>query len=146
VKGKKFIKFLQIFFSAFLINFVWEVLHSVLYERAAGVLIEDISRATYNLILFRASIMDALIIVVIIAIYFTIPFLRTRSWTVLVIGIIWAIVLETHALGTGRWAYDTTMPIIPLINTGLTPTIQLGLIAYGLLKVLKLEKLQLIDV
>jgi len=48
-------------------------------------------------------------------------------------GLVAAIAMEIWALNTGRWVYSSLMPIIPIIKTGLSPTIQLaltGLIAY----------------
>ena len=44
--------------------------------------------------------------------------------------IIFAIVLEKWALMTGRWAYTSAMPIIPILNIGLTPAVQLGMLGY----------------
>jgi len=49
------------------------------------------------------------------------------AWLIVPLGIIG---MEWYALTTSRWAYNVLMPIIPLLGTGLTPTIQLGLLGH----------------
>ncbi|MBI2670188.1 MAG: hypothetical protein HYX20_03520 [Candidatus Yanofskybacteria bacterium] len=122
------IKKLSIIFAvAFLLNLVWENLHSYLYiHYKAG----EITR----LILLRATLFDAVFITLLAILFIKIVYFRERKWYVLLMGIIVAIIIELSALKTGRWAYNEFMPIIPLINTGLTPTIQLGILSYLIFK------------
>jgi hypothetical protein len=66
---------------------------------------------------------------------FAVPFiylngLRNLIWLVIPAGIAIAIAIELEALKTNRWAYNKNMPLIPIINVGFTPTIQLALIGY----------------
>ncbi len=43
-------------------------------------------------------------------------------------GALIAVLIELHALRTGRWSYTTSMPLIPLLNVGLLPVLQLALL------------------
>lgn len=81
-------------------------------------------------ILLRATLTDAVMITIISLPFIFLEIFRKHSWLIIPIGIIIAISIEWYALGTGRWAYNSYMPIIPFLATGLTPTIQLGLLGY----------------
>ncbi len=85
-------------------------------------------------VLIRASLFDALIITVILFLFLSISKLKDKSWLIIIIGIIIAILNEWYGLSTGRWMYNELMPIIPIIKTGLTPTIQLGILGYVVYK------------
>lgn len=116
-------KLLLIFLTAFGLNFLWESLHSHLYVHYQG-------SAITQMILLRAALVDATFITALAILFIKIGYFRRRKWWALVIGFVAAALLERFALAHGRWAYNDLMPIIPLLRTGLTPTIQLGLISY----------------
>ena len=123
VTGDTFKRIFFIFIAAFILNAVWENLHSVLYESYKG---GEISQ----FILLRATLSDAIYIVLM-----TLPFVlcskfKKYDWLVVVFGVVISIIIEYYALSTGRWAYKDLMPIIPFLGIGLTPTIQLGLLGY----------------
>src|SRR3989338_8723859 len=99
-------KIFLIFILSFLLNLIWENLHSYLYTSYMG---QKITEA----ILLRASFVDAWIITMVAIPFFYIAFF-----------------IELYAMNTGRWLYNGYMPIIPLLNIGITPTIQLGLLGY----------------
>ena len=120
--------FLLIFFLAFAANLAWEFAHASLYIHYQG---QEIT----SLMLIRAVLFDATFITLLAFPMLAISYLRARLWIAFVIGVLFAIGLEGFALSTGRWSYNDLMPIIPIINTGLTPTIQLGLIAWGTIRV-----------
>lgn len=113
---------LKIFLWAFALNMVWENIHSRLYVHYEGGEITE-------LILLRAALFDAAVITLV---GFFVLKKYIRVWQALAILVLFAIGLEWFALATERWTYNEYMPVIPLLNTGLTPTIQLGLIAYGI--------------
>lgn len=123
-----------IFMLAFALNYAWEHLHSVLYANYQGGPITEF-------ILARATLADAAMITLITLPFFLSERLARRSWLVIVIGILVAVGIEEHALATGRWAYNALMPLVPIIHTGLTPTIQLG--ATGLISYLSVRDLTL---
>lgn len=111
-------KLLLVFLVAFGLNLAWEFAHSVLYESYQG-------GGITNFILFRAAVWDAGIIIVLV---FSAYASKTNKTTFIVIGgLIVSVAIELWALQTGRWAYAISMPMIPFLNIGLTPTIQLAL-------------------
>jgi len=116
-------KVLVIFVSAFVLNLVWENLHSFLYGNYMG------SKITES-ILLRATLADAVMITIIILPFVFLSSFKRYNWLIIFIGIVVAVSIEWYALGTGRWAYNSYMPIIPLISIGLTPVLQLGLLGY----------------
>ena len=111
-----------IFFTAFILNVVWENLHSYLYNNYMGGKITEF-------ILIRASLFDAVLITAILLPFIYSPLLK-KSWLIIIIGTIIAIFNEWYGLSTGRWAYNSFMPIVPIIKVGLTPALQLGLTGY----------------
>ena len=112
-----------IFLLAFGLNALWENLHSFLYSNYMGGEITEY-------ILLRASLFDALIITCLLVPFLYIRTLKDTGWLIVYLGILIAICNEWYGLGTGRWAYNALMPIIPLIKVGLTPTLQLGITGY----------------
>ena len=126
-------KILLIFILAFILNLIWENIHSYLYLHYQNGSITE-------LILLRAALFDAIFITLLSLIFIFNNYFNRRIWWALIIGLIFAVTLERYALDTNRWAYNDLMPIIPLIKTGLTPTLQLGLISFGIYKFLKIDK------
>ena len=116
-------KVLWILLFSFVLNVVWENLHSLLYAGYRG-------GAITEFILLRASVADAIIITLIALPFILWPRLRKKSWVMIIIGVLISIGIEWVALGTDRWAYNDLMPIVPILGVGLTPTIQLGLLGY----------------
>ncbi|VAW31866.1 hypothetical protein MNBD_CPR01-31 [hydrothermal vent metagenome] len=104
-------------------NFIWENLHSFLYLNYKGGEITQF-------ILLRASLFDALLIAIISLPFLYFEFLKNKAWLIFIIGIAVAIFNEWYGLSTLRWIYSSNMPIIPIIKTGLTPTLQIGLLGY----------------
>lgn len=112
-----------IFFTVFVLNVVWENLHVFLYDNYKG-------GAITEFILLRASLFDAFLITIILLPFLYFSFFKTKIWLIFLIGICIAIINEWYGLSTARWMYNDLMPIIPIIKTGLTPTIQLALTGY----------------
>lgn len=116
-------KIFFIFTIAFILNLIWENFHSLLYANYMGGKITE-------LILLKATLVDAFIIVIITLPFVFFPLLKKQSWIIILIGFVISVSIEYYALGAGRWAYNSMMSIIPFLGTGLTPTIQLGLLGY----------------
>ena len=112
-----------VFILAFALNLIWENIHSVLYENYMG------GRIT-EFILLRATLADAIMITAIAAPFICIPALRTYRWLAIALWFALAVAIELYALNTHRWAYGALMPLIPILNIGLTPTIQLAFLGY----------------
>ena len=116
-------KLIKIFLVSFALNFIWENLHSILYVTYKG-------GAVTQLILARATLVDALILTILSLPFIYIYFFKRKKWLIIPICLIISILIEIYALGTSRWAYDYGMPIIPYLNVGITPVLQLGIIGY----------------
>ena len=133
----KFIAFklLNIFIISFLLNFIWEHLHSVFYTHYQGGPVTET-------ILLKATFGDALFITALSIVFFRVEIFKRNTWMILPMGIIGAILLELFALSTGRWAYNEFMPILPYLGVGLTPTVQLGVIGYISIKILNQREMK----
>ena len=116
-----------LFALAFILNIVWEEAHSVLYLYYKGAEITHV-------VLLRAALFDAGFIAVLGVPFFSIPQFSARQYLFLIAGFIFAVCLEWWALGSGRWAYNALMPIIPILGVGLTPAIQLGITGYAAMR------------
>ncbi len=116
-------KIVLIFTTAFVLNVLWENAHSVLYAKYMGNTITEF-------ILLRAALFDACVITLLALPFFYIQMFKKRPWLILVLGVLIGICNEWYGLNTGRWVYTSTMPIIPILKTGLTPTLQLGILGY----------------
>lgn len=114
-----FRKLVRVFLSAFFLNIVWENAHSYLYAHYR-------SGAITEIILLKAAVFDACIILLATLLFLYVPPFRGRVWLVAAALFIFAVGLEMFALSTGRWAYNDLMPIIPALGVGLTPAIQLA--------------------
>ena len=126
-------KLTSVFILSFIFNLIWEILHSALYLNYKGLEIT-------GFILFRAAIFDA--IVILLLIFISQKLKINKSLFIVLVSLILAIGIEVWALQTGRWTYAPLMPIIPLIKTGLTPTIQLVITGYIVNKIFFREKLE----
>ncbi|OGZ05613.1 MAG: hypothetical protein A2845_04600 [Candidatus Lloydbacteria bacterium RIFCSPHIGHO2_01_FULL_49_22] len=121
-------KIAVLFLSAFLLNVVWENLHSFLYESYQGGTITEF-------ILLRASLFDAIVVMLFVTPFLYVAYLKKRTWLIIVMGALIAITNEWYGLSTDRWSYNSLMPILPFLHTGLTPTLQLGLLGYLVFRV-----------
>ncbi|MEK7603867.1 MAG: hypothetical protein AAB461_01975 [Patescibacteria group bacterium] len=116
-------KIFLIFILSFVLNLIWENLHSFLYTGYKGGEITEF-------ILVRASVFDAVLITFISLPFLYIESLKNKIWFILFIGTAVAIFNEWYGLSTERWEYNKYMPIIPVLGVGLTPALQLGLLGY----------------
>lgn len=132
-----FKKIILVFLLAYLLNFIWECGQFFLYHGY------DQFVSPFFL-LGRASLWDACFIT---ALYFFIgALLNDFSWVnqtrqflnfliTAFLSISTAVLVEWQSLASGRWTYTLTMPLIPFVQTGLTPTLQLfviSLLVFGL--------------
>lgn len=113
----------SVFLFAFVLNFFWEHAHASLYAHYQGGEITDF-------VLFRAALFDAALVALLSIPFLFTSFFKKRGWFMILAGVLCAVLLEWFALATGRWEYAAAMPIVPLLGTGLTPTIQLGVLGY----------------
>ena len=110
---------------AFVLNFLWELMQMPLYDRSSFVI---------NHITFCAlgSVADAIMVLLIyfgLAVIFKNPlWIYPLKWQrvvlVILIGGIGAILSEMRHLSLGNWAYSDSMPLIPILNVGISPVLQ----------------------
>lgn len=124
MKFRNFVAFILVVFS---LNFLWEIGQTPLYAPHFDSLWDLI------LVHLRAAGGDAIMIAVIIFI----NALIFRDWlwffklnkkkimSIVIWGAAMAIAIEKAALLSSRWNYNDLMPIIPILNVGLTPVLQM---------------------
>ena len=116
-----------VFCVTFVLNAIWENLHSPLYDNYKGGEITEF-------ILLRASLFDALVISAVVLPFLYLSILKNKSWLIIFVGTIVAVFNEWYGLSTARWTYNDLMPILPVLEIGLTPAIQLGVLGYASLR------------
>ena len=112
-----------VFVAAFFLNLLWENVHSYLYVHYQGGTITE-------LILMKAALFDAFVTTIAAILYLWVRPFRSRLDVTLVGLVAFAIGLELFALATLRWSYSSWMPTLPCLDVGVTPIIQLALLAY----------------
>ena len=123
---------LRLFIISTAVNYVWEMAQMPLYQ--------DMPFAALSswLLCFRASLGDGLIIVMIWALgaglYKQVRWFRPLrlgpALLLLASGALIAVAIELHALANQRWAYSDLMPIVPWLEIGLSPFVQLLLLPW----------------
>lgn len=112
---------------AFLLNLIWENLQAPLYGYSYGKFLQHFGMC------FWATLGDVIFIIVL---YFIVARLRNdRSWfkkikaqdlaIIIPLGFIAPIIWEKLALSLSLWHYTSAMPIIPWLNVGLAPILQM---------------------
>lgn len=110
---------------AFLLNFIWELVQIPLYK-GSSYSIEHIAYCAL------ASLADAIMVLLL---YFGFAYIfRNQFWMqhskwqrmviVILIGGASATVIEIWHLSSSNWTYADSMPIIPIINVGLSAVLQ----------------------
>jgi len=112
----------------FMSNFIWEMLQMPFFSFS-----EKLSLGEINDACLQASIGDALMLVIMF--WIVSALLKSRDWIFhltpyriglfLLLGILMTVIFEYLATGLlDRWVYGSSMPIIPLIGTGVIPIMQ----------------------
>ena len=119
-------KILIISIITFILNFFWEISQAFLYaSHFVGIsgLIKVHIRASLGdlLIVFLILLIDAIISTRI----FPKENSKKRFVAIAITGFILAVIIEKYALAIGRWSYNPLMPIIPILNVGLIPILQM---------------------
>ena len=119
-----------LFAIAVVVNFVWEIGQSVLFA-PMGSLAQGLWRC------LAASAVDAVIVFGIVVVGLLV-FRRIDWWLVrprasgyaliVITGLTIATAIERRALQQGRWAYESGMPIVPGLDVGLLPLLQMAVL------------------
>ncbi len=132
-KSRSLTSFLiRLFVFAFLLNWIWEITQVTGYETMAG-----FSGFEKIFIITRATFVDAAIILGIYGIGAVI--MRQARWAMdggwacypvfALLGSSAATIIERIALSFDFWRYNEQMPIVPVLDVGLYPFLQLTLLA-----------------
>jgi hypothetical protein len=112
----------------FLLNFIWEISQAFLYE------VHFQGRLDFILVHLKAASGDLLIFLLLYFFgvlffhrdcYWLIRNNKVKFMFVSFLGIVVSVVIEKLALSFGRWSYNSLMPIVPVLNVGLTPVLQM---------------------
>lgn len=109
----------------FLLNFAWEMLQMPLFKDM------ELNWQT-TLFCALASVADVLMVLLI---YYSFAFIYKdpfwiqnftiqRTAILVLVGSVGAILAEIRHLSLGNWAYSEAMPLVPVVNAGLSPVLQ----------------------
>lgn len=122
---------LVIFSWAFGLNLVWEVLHAVFYVCSSYVYIETLRD------ILEATIGDGLLTLCLFGlgiiyhrkIFWIYHCTRTDCLLLIGSGVLVAVLIEFFSIHIfKRWEYNALMPLIPGLEVGITPVVQLALL------------------
>ena len=117
------LQYLYFFLLSGVLDILWQNAHVFLYANYKGGPISEF-------ILLRAVLFDAITMLLILIIFKALPAQFQYLPLFIALNLTASILIEYWGLSTGRWAYNEMMPIIPLLNVGLTPILQLPLLGY----------------
>jgi uncharacterized membrane protein len=118
--------YIKIFLVAFSVNLVWENLHASLYD--------DYFLELKWLFFFLCAVVDGLITLLIYflaRLVFKDPLWIMHSLSfrraVVVLGLsaLTATIMEKAPVFLGLWSYEESMPIVPIVEIGLSPFLQI---------------------
>ena len=112
-------------FLAFLLNFAWELIQIPLYKNPAY----NINHMAFCALASLADVLMVLLLYFGLALIFKNPLwikhLKLHQIAlVVIIGGVGAFLSEMRHLSLGSWAYDKSMPLIPVVNVGISPVLQ----------------------
>ncbi len=116
---------LIIIFFAYLLNFAWELFQIPLYKTP----MYDTNHIAFCALASLADVLMVLLLYFGLALIFKNSFwiqhLKLRRKVIVVlIGGAGAVLSEMRHLSLESWAYDNSMPIIPLVSVGIAPVLQ----------------------
>ena len=120
---KKYI-FITIVF-AFLLNLAWELIQIPLYKNP----VYDIDHIAFCTLASLADVLMVLLLYFGLALIFKdlfwIQFLKLHRIVIVVLtGGAGAVLSEMRHLSLGSWGYNDSMPLIPVVNVGMSPVLQ----------------------
>ena len=111
---------------AFVLHWSWETFHSVAYVNTNVPLPQRFWHCLPMAIVDTAW-SGAIVLLGLAAA--TTQRVRSAVWILPVVaGAISATAVERFAITTGRWTYNELMPIVPLVNVGLWPVVQMSVL------------------
>lgn len=117
--------FITIVIIAFLLHIVWENAQAPLY---AGYQSFFVHFPVCLIGTVGDVVITILTLMLVLLLKKQIPQTAPDFLALAIIGFITAIAIEQHALLVGKWNYSQTMPLIPWLNVGLAPILQMTIL------------------
>jgi hypothetical protein len=119
---------INISFFGLLLNFVWEIWQAPLFQG-----MDELTHFEATVHCTKAALGD--VVILLVAFWIIALTARSRGWIIhpktiqivgfIAIGIIITMVFEAVAIHVlNRWQYAMTMPILPILGTGIAPILQ----------------------
>ncbi len=117
--------FITVIIFAFFLNLAWELIQIPLYKNSAY----NTNHIAFCALASLADVLMVLLLYLGLALIFKNPFwikhLKPYQFAlVVIIGGVGAVLSEMRHLSLGSWAYDNSMPLIPVVNVGISPLLQ----------------------
>lgn len=114
---------------AFLLNLVWEIAQGSLYSGY----VYDLNHISFCALASVADMLMVLLLYFAFTIFYKDPYWLDRMAISNVIGLVLiggtgAILGELRHLSAGSWSYSDAMPILPVVDVGLSPVLQFMLL------------------
>lgn len=112
---------------AFLFNWAWETVHAAAFIESSGTL----AFRFWHCLPMAATDAGWTLVLWFVVGGFAHTSRRASACRLVALGLlgaITAIAVERVALGTGRWTYNSLMPVVPLVQVGLWPVLQMTLL------------------
>lgn len=117
--------FITVTIFAFFLNLAWELIQIPLYKNSSY----DTNHIAFCALASLADVLMVLLLYLGLALIFKnlfwIKHLKPHQFAlVLITGGVGAVLSEMRHLSLGSWAYDNSMPLIPVVNVGISPLLQ----------------------
>ncbi|WP_339869680.1 hypothetical protein [uncultured Algoriphagus sp.] len=128
-KYKQFVVTIAIL--GFVLNLIWEEAHGVLYEGFQY----DFGHIAFCAL---ASVADMFMVLILLfafgliykTVFWIAPVRFNRSLVLMLIGGVGAILAEMWHTSRGDWSYADAMPLIPIVEVGLSPVLQFTILPW----------------
>lgn len=116
---------------AFVLNLIWEEAHGLLYEGFQY----DFGHIAFCAL---ASVADMFMVLILLfafgliykTVFWIVPVRFNRSLVLILVGGVGAILAEMWHTWRGDWSYADTMPMLPLVEVGVSPVLQFSILPW----------------
>jgi len=116
---------------AFVLNLIWEEAHGLLYEGFQY----DLGHIAFCAL---ASVADMFMVLILLfafgliykTVFWIVPVRFNRSLVLILVGGVGAILAEMWHTWRGDWSYADTMPMLPLVEVGVSPVLQFSILPW----------------
>jgi hypothetical protein len=113
---------LRVLVVAFVLNWIWEATHAAAYVQSTG---PFLSRLRHCLPMAGTDALWTLALWAVVTVLVQRSNSAWRFAALAALGAASAVAVERVALAAGRWTYNALMPIVPIVDAGLWPLLQM---------------------